>query len=1035
MRLYVLLCCWVCAPFFSIHAQILTLTPSNPTLTDSITLIYDASQGNATLANFTGDIYAHTGLLTAASTSINDWRRVVAAWNQNLPALRLIPLGNNRFQLRFQIQGLYNPLASEEVIALAFVFRNTNGTVVGRTESNNDILYYLTPPSAIRRYASHTLSANGELRITTDSGAIVAIQTLGDELIQVSNFVNANTLPDTSYSRILTGQNFVTSLTNNAQYLQLNTNTTNVIIRKNPLKVLFVQNGDTLLQEKDAAYFARSSGAKGIRFALSNTEMIYGTGARALPQQRRGRRWTMYNNANYGYSYGADNLNLQVPFVTSNRGYGLFVDNHWSGYLDAGSSDYSTLEYGIQNGQMSYVFVGGKTYSKILDNYTRLTGKQPLPPRWALGYIQSKYGYQTRSEAETIVNNLQAAQFPIDALVLDLYWFGSPSTMGNLDWDLSRFPNPSAMMGNWRIQGVKTILITEPYFTQQSRLSGVGSSSNYFAKNASGSTYLINNFWAGSSALLDISKTDAQHWFWQQYQARHDEGVGGWWSDLGEPEAHPEDMLMQGGVTRKIHNVYSLLWQKMLFEKYRANYPNERLFNLARSGWAGSQRYGVIPWSGDIQRTFEGMRAQVPLMLGAAMSGIGYMSSDLGGFTGSNQLQNELYTRWLQMGAFTPIMRAHGADVPTEPTAYSAQTQSIVRKYSQLRYALLPYNYTLAYENTVKGIPLARPMDFYELQNTALQNLNDQYFWGENMLVAPVLTQGQTTRNVRFPTGRWLDWERPTANIYEANTSANVTAPIEKLPIFVRAGSFVPMVRGLLNTERYRTDTLVIRYFLDLNTPQSNYTMYDDDGKNPDALNNQQFQLLQFEGSVTASTTQIHYQSSGNFATAPALRQLFFELPTQRTRPQTVLQDGIALANFSNYGTYQSASNGWFWDDVNSILHIHIAASGVLTNIDISNTITSLAQTESATTFKLYPTYPNPATDELVIPFDLGANTERLTLQLFNSTATECLYQKILPMARGSHEWRLPIAHLPTGFYWVRLSVDDQIRAMKWVKM
>jgi alpha-glucosidase (family GH31 glycosyl hydrolase) len=474
----------------------------------------------------------------------------------------------------------------------------------------------------------------------------------------------------------------------------------------------------------------------GVRFRLQPGERLYGTGARALPLDRRGYRLELYNQAHYGYQNGEPNLNVALPVVLSSRGYLLLFDHHAAGYLDLGKKNPDVLEYGLENAcshsyigelcndKLSYFVVTGRSQAEILDRYTALTGRQPLPPRWALGLIQSRFGY--RSQAET------------------------------------------------------------------------------------------------------------RAWLWAQYSRLHDQGTAGWWSDLGEPENHPDAMYHRFGKgrlpARQVHNAYGLAWAKIFQDNYEKAYPDERLFNLARSGWAGMQRHSVFPWSGDVSRTWSGLQAQVPIMLGMGQAGVGYMHSDAGGF-GANATQDpELYTRWLQMAAFGPILRPH-SDQVVAPEPY----KSIVRHYTHLRAELLPYLYTLAAENTLTGAPLARALDFtghpsvgawdsssypYAIldKNTATDVpttplLNSQFLLGSSLLVAPVSEPGQRRRNVFLPAtlGGWVDFE--TSQTLPSGQPVGLPAPLGHIPLLVRAGAFVPLTAYRASAAHYRPDTLAVRYY------------------------------------------------------------------------------------------------------------------------------------------------------------------------------------------------------------------------------
>jgi alpha-glucosidase (family GH31 glycosyl hydrolase) len=298
------------------------------------------------------------------------------------------------------------------------------------------------------------------------------------------------------------------------------------------------------------------------------------------------------------------------------------------------------------------------------------------------------------------------------------------------------------------------------------------------------------------------------------------------------------------GKARDVHSIYPLTWAKTIFDGYQKDFPEQRVFNLARSGGAGMQRYATFPWSGDVFRSWGGYNAQIPIMLGMSMSGIGYMHADAGGFA-QGEKDAELYIRWMEFAAFTPIYRAHAdpAVAAPEPIFWDEATQKIVKEYVNMRYRFLPYTYSLAYQNTTSGRPLAMPINYFEPNNTKLAAINDEYLWGKDLLIAPIQEKGKSSRTVYFPKGRWINWW--TSEV--ASDSTVVNAPLEQVPIFAKSGSIVPMTINLKNTEAYTGDTLVVRYFAD-DTQKAEFTLYDDNGKDPQAIAHKQYELINFKG-------------------------------------------------------------------------------------------------------------------------------------------------------------------------------------------
>jgi oligosaccharide 4-alpha-D-glucosyltransferase len=691
----------------------------------------------------------------------------------------------------------------------------------------------------------------------------------------------------------------------------------------------------------------------GVRLRLAPGERLYGTGARALPLDRRGYRLELYNQAHYGYQNGEQNLNVALPVVLSSRGYLLLFDHFAAGYLDLGKQQPDVLEYGAQGlSSLSYFVVTGNSQAEILNRYTALTGRQPLPPRWALGLIQSRFGYRSQAEMLRVASQMRRTGFPLDALVLDLYWFGGTTRQGDFTWDAVNFPDPAGMMRALKAQGVNTVLISEPYVMRTSRSDSLVRTQGLVGTTAAGQPFTVGSFWAGPASILDVFKPQARTWLWAQYRRLHDQGAAGWWSDLGEPENHPLAMQHRLGPTPQVHNAYGMTWAQILQDNYAKDYPTERLFNLARSGWAGMQRNSVFPWSGDINRSWSGLQAQVPIMLGMGQAGVGYMHSDAGGF-GANAVQDpELYTRWLQLAALCPIMRPHSDQmVAPEPYTYPEPYQSIVRHYAHLRMELLPYLYTLAAENTLTGAPLARTMDFNASFGKQLMppappsaasdtlatdgngawdataasqhdgwgsapakgeqlTLNhsetgtptttpppsDQYLLGPNLLVAPINQPGQRRRNVALPAtpGGWVDFE--SGQTLAGGQTVGLAAPLGHIPLLARAGAFVPLTAYRPSTAAYRPDTLTLRYFPDAQAQTSSFTLYEDDGHSAQALAQQQYATVQFQGRIAANRVTIAASVVGTYPNAPTQRLVQLRVARVATAPAAVLLGRQPLA-------------------------------------------------------------------------------------------------------------------------------------------
>lgn len=666
---------------------------------------------------------------------------------------------------------------------------------------------------------------------------------------------------------------------------------------------------------------------RGFTFALNEKEKIFGTGERSIPMNRRGYKLPLYNNPWYGYSLNADALNYSVPMVVSSESYAIFFDNPSKGSLDIGHTKADELTFTAGSGLLSFYIIPGNNYADILSKYHRLTGTQPLPPRWALGNFMSRFGYRSEKQVTEIMNRMLQDSIPFDAVIFDLFWFGDSikNTLGNLDWvNRNAWPDPEKMIREWKKKNIQTILITEPFVLQSSK--NYEEAKPYLAKDSTGRPFQLTDFYFGLGGLIDIFRQPAAEWFYSKYKKQVEMGVEGWWGDLGEPEKHPagiiHDLSSKGLYStfraNDVHNIYGHQWSRALFERYQRDFPGKRLFHLNRSGFAGTPRYSSFPWSGDVSRSWDGMKAQIPLMLGMSLSGVPYIHSDAGGFAGG-EMDPELYVRWLQFAAFTPIFRPHGTalgdiepavkDIPSEPALWPEPAKSLARKAVNTRYDWLPYNYTLSYEQTKYGKPLIRPMFFLQPADSNLYKAEGQYLWGDQVMVVPITEPGIKTKTYYIPQGNWT-------RIHDGRTVAgpawftDSSLSMESIPVWAKEGSFIPTVADMRNTSEYAGKDLVITYYP--STGPSTYTLFEDDGSDALSLKKNQFELTTFTGSAMGKKMDITIRSNGGkYPGMKPTRRFILRIPGI-TKPRSMSIDGKLI------------SDGFTWDAVNQTLALPI---------------------------------------------------------------------------------------------------------------
>jgi len=866
----------------NLNAQIAWLVPADPKPNDEVTLIFNPEKGNAALKDYKGTVYFHTGVITDRSIDGGDWKHVIGNWGEADNRVKMQAVGDGTHKATLVINDFYKLRPEEIPQMLAFVFRSKNGGLVGKTKDNEDIFLAVNGYIPIkkaqspflfesRKYMSH-FKDEQNLKIITDKG-LVDIIVYSDEIVEIRHHKNSIGENAKSEAVILKPELVKTDVTLFEDYLVFSTNQIEIIINKNPFSISFKYDGDTILEE-EKGFFKREEN-NGLRFKISTNERLYGLGERANAFNLTGNKYKLYNRPKYGYEFGAKNLNYSIPLLVSSKKYLLLFDNHQKGYVDIGETEKGIIEWGAIGGLMKYFIVVGNNFKEIMTNYGKLTGTQPLPPLWALGILQSRMAYRTQYETDSIATLMQENDFPLDAIILDFYWFGDSimGTMGRLNWYEPNWPSPTKMIADFKDKGVKTILITEPYILDSLENFRIADSLKILAIDSTGNSYVNKGFYFGYGALIDIFKPHAQDWFWQQYQKQISIGVAGWWGDLGEPENHPADQIHVNGTADEVHNIYGHYWHKMLFNNYRKFYPQERLFNLNRAGVAGSQRYSIYPWTGDVSRSWGGLKAQPYLMLHMSMSGLPFIHSDAGGFAQGTK-DDELYTRWLQMACFSPILRPHGSDIPSEAVYFNDTTQTIVRNFMKLRYKLLPYIYNLAAQAHINGYPIIRPL-FFEFPNDLnTYDIGNQYMFGESFLVIPIVEKEKDSVRIYLPNG--FDWYNFWSNEkYKGGQWIVVGTNLETIPIFVKSGSIIPMVEYVNTTDDYSVEKLALKLYMDKTIKSSRHIIYEDDGKTFGAIEDNKYLEFIIDLSINENNTELNIFTKGkSYAGMPEKREI-----------------------------------------------------------------------------------------------------------------------------------------------------------------
>ena len=593
-------------------------------------------------------------------------------------------------------------------------------------------------------------------------------------------------------------------------------------------------------------------------------------------------------NSNYkGKSVHLQNSNgqINIPLLVSNKGYGIFWDNYSVSDFSSTSSSYS---YTSAAGPMvDYYFFYGPSIDQVIAGYRTTTGPQPLLPKWAYGLFQSKDHYSTQKEVLAVKDGYRNANIPVDCIVQDWDYWNPTFTWGSDLMNTTNYPDPLTMVNTLHQANIHGMISIWPEFANKvdggPNCSGPPTDptdqDNYTALDKIGALY-------GSSSchhFYDVFNADARKLV---YQGQYDKLIGkyGWdaiWADNDEPQGYPDGFPGGGDISAvdtKLGkgalyiNAYALEHTRTLWEGWRSVGPaNKRLFVLSRSAFAGTQRFGAVEWSGDINCDWGVLVQQIPAGLNYAVSGMPYWTTDIGGYFGAgtytgNDSASELFTRWFEFGAFCPTFQIHGQGARElyNTSQWSATTRANLLAVDTLRYRLMPYIYSLGWMVTNQGYTIMRPLVFDFQTDSNVFNIKDQFMYGPAILVNPVTSAGATSRSVYLPAGTWYDfWTGSTAT---GGTKVTADAPLSKIPLYVKAGSIVPMGPNI----QYATqsiDPLEIRIYKGAN---GSFTLYEDEG---DTYNYEtgQYSQITFTWDDTAKKLSVGARA-GTYTGMPASR-------------------------------------------------------------------------------------------------------------------------------------------------------------------
>ncbi len=568
---------------------------------------------------------------------------------------------------------------------------------------------------------------------------------------------------------------------------------------------------------------------------MQEAECIYGLSDKPTDMNLRGKRFAFWNSDTYAFEKGRDPLYRTIPFYIGlhhNVAYGLFFDNTFRSQFDFGKENAEVTSFWSNGGEMQYYYIHGPHMMDVVKRYARITGTHPMPPMWALGYHQCRWSYYPEAKLQELAQTFRQKRIPCDALYLDIDYMDGYRCF---TWNQEYFPDPVRMIGELRQQGFRTVVIIDPGIKVDDDypVYQEGCAHNYFCRR-SDDYYMEGPVWPGRCRFPDFTSPAVRKWWGGLFRDLVEAGVAGVWNDMNEPsvfgsETFPNDVRHdydgQGGSHRKAHNVYGMQMVRATYDGLKRLMRNRRPFTITRAGYAGMQRYGST-WTGDNVASWEHLHLASIMQQRLSLSGVSFSGSDIGGFTGHPD--GELYTRWIQLGAFSPLMRTHSAgDTPArEPWTYGEPYESICRKFIELRYRLLPYLYSAFWEHHRYGFPIIRPLVMHEQANPMHLFRQDEFTFGDKILACPVLQPGAEKRVIYLPTGDWFNYwtDEPVAGGQEHI----VSAPLDTMPIFIKSGSVIPEYPLMQYTGEFEIKELILNVYCAPVT--ANSFLYEDHG-------------------------------------------------------------------------------------------------------------------------------------------------------------------------------------------------------------
>ena len=691
-------------------------------------------------------------------------------------------------------------------------------------------------PSAVSKRLGRITSwqFDGHCLVASTQEGHVQVRFYADRIVRIT--VSASSTPESyPYAVIAEALPVQLALKEDPAYLELRTSRLVVRLDRNPFTLSFLSLEGEVLNEEVPGLGTSWIGDQVTSYrVLQEGERFIGLGEKTGPLDRRGNGYQNWNTDAYSYSPGQDPLYCSTPFyigIHHRRQYGIYLDNSYKSFFNFGASNNRFSSFSADAGDLNYYFIQGDSVAGVIEGYTHLTGRMPLPPKWSIGYQQCRYSYYPDFEVRAIAKTFRDKKIPADAIVLDIHYMDKYKIF---TWDNERFPDPKGLIDYLKSLNFEVVVMCDPGIKVENGYEPYddGKDKDVFVKYPD-SEYYTGQVWPGWCHFPDFTNPQARTWWKEKLACYSSLGVEGYWNDMNEIATWgnmlPENIEFhhegEKATARKARNIYGLQMARSTYEGACELLDGKRPFNLTRSGFSGIQRYAAV-WTGDNVSYDDHMMLGVRIVNSMGVSGMAFAGYDVGGFTGDASVK--LFARWITLGAFSPFFRGHTMvnSLDAEPWSFGEEVENISRNFIRLRYQLMPYLYAVFYEATQTGMPIQRTLAIAHAHDARvyLAAYQNQYFFGPFYLVAPAVSHQAYTK-VFLPEGNWYSLYdgRPLPG----NAEVIVECPVHRLPVFIAAGAIIPMQPPVMHAREKVTELHVHIYS---GGSQTVFDYYDDDG-------------------------------------------------------------------------------------------------------------------------------------------------------------------------------------------------------------